>query len=428
MLYILYMSFDLNIDNYTRHELIEMFELPEHFDRNIVEIKEAKLRDNIINNKQIKKDTQIQTINFLTKAKNIILNETKQQNKSFQQKIEDFYNSSYELKTSKLDNPQEHMVQLRPEKPYLSSFPSEFFPGIINPLKKRTIRKNLNIDTRFRENYYANSSTNFNLSLPTNFNDVLQMQLTAIELPITFYAVSKQYGNNYFTIIVHLSDNTSESKVINIPDGNYTQQTIMDIINTQLSFSSTPFSYISFIVNLSGTHTGSAQTLVGLNATHPLPPSTTVTSFELNFQYDKFGIDDRNTPLPLKLGWALGFRNGVYVGNVNYVSEGVVDMTGPKYLFLVVDDYNTSVNNGFFSAFNSSVLNKNILARISLQASPFNILEQNNLNIVTTPREYFGPININNLTIQLLDEYGRIVDLNNMDYSFCLSLITVYDI
>ena len=422
------MSFDLNIDNYTRHELIEMFELPEHFDRNIVEIKEAKLRDNIINNKQIKKDTQIQTINFLTKAKNIILNETKQQNKSFQQKIEDFYNSSYELKTSKLDNPQEHMVQLRPEKPYLSSFPSEFFPGIINPLKKRTIRKNLNIDTRFRENYYANSSTNFNLSLPTNFNDVLQMQLTAIELPITFYAVSKQYGNNYFTIIVHLSDNTSESKVINIPDGNYTQQTIMDIINTQLSFSSTPFSYISFIVNLSGTHTGSAQTLVGLNATHPLPPSTTVTSFELNFQYDKFGIDDRNTPLPLKLGWSLGFRNGVYVGNVNYVSEGVVDMTGPKYLFLVVDDYNTSVNNGFFSAFNSSVLNKNILARISLQASPFNILEQNNLNIVTTPREYFGPININNLTIQLLDEYGRIVDLNNMDYSFCLSLITVYDI
>ena len=423
------MSFDLNIDNYTRHELIEMFELPEHFDRNIVEIKEAKLRDNIINNKQIKKDTQIQTINFLTKAKNIILNETKQQNKSFQQKIEDFYNSSYELKTSKLDDPHGHMIERRPEKPYLSSFPSEFFPGIINPLKKRTIKKNLNIDTRFRDNYYANSSTNFNLALPTNFNDVVQMQLASIELPTTFYAISKQYGNNYFTIKVNLSDNTSKSKVINIPDGNYTQQTIMDIINTQLSLSSTPFSYISFIVNLSGTHTGSAQTLVGLNATHPpVPPNPSVTSFELNFQYDRFGVDDRNTPLPLKLGWVLGFRNGVYVGNVNYVSEAVVDTTGPKYLFLVVDDYTSSVNNGFFSAFNSSVLNKNILARISMQASPFNVLQQNNLNVLTTPREYFGPININNLTIQLLDEYGRIVDLNNMDYSFCLTLTTVYDI
>jgi hypothetical protein len=321
------------------------------------------------------------------------------------------------------------MIERRPEKPYLSSFPSEFFPGIINPLKKRTIKKNLNIDTRFRDNYYANSSTNFNLALPTNFNDVVQMQLASIELPTTFYAISKQYGNNYFTIKVNLSDNTSKSKVINIPDGNYTQQTIMDIINTQLSLSSTPFSYISFIVNLSGTHTGSAQTLVGLNATHPpVPPNPSVTSFELNFQYDRFGVDDRNTPLPLKLGWVLGFRNGVYVGNVNYVSEAVVDTTGPKYLFLVVDDYTSSVNNGFFSAFNSSVLNKNILARISMQASPFNVLQQNNLNVLTTPREYFGPININNLTIQLLDEYGRIVDLNNMDYSFCLTLTTVYDI
>ena len=423
------MSFDLNIDNYTRHELIEMFELPEQFDRNIVEIKEAKLRDSITNNKQIKKETQVQTINFLTKAKNIILNESKQQNTSLQQKIEDFYNSSYELKTSKLDDSQEHMVQLRPEKPYLSSYPSEFFPGIINPLKKRTIRKNLNIDTRFRDNYYANSSTNFNLALPTNFNDVVQMQLTAIELPTTFYAVSKQYGNNYFTITVNLSNGTSDSKVINIPDGNYTQQTIMDIINTQLSLSSIPFSYISFIVNLSGTQTGSGQTLVGLNTTYPSPaPTPSITSFELNFQFDRFGIDDRNTPLPLKLGWVLGFRNGIYVGNLNYVSEGIVDTSGPKYLFLVVDDYNASANNGFFSAFNSSVLNKNILARISMQTTPFNILEQNNLNIVTTPREYFGPININNLTIQLLDEYGRIVDLNNMDFSFNLSLITVYDI
>jgi len=422
------MSFDLNIDNYTRHELIEMFELPEYFDRNIVEIKEAKLRDNIINNKQIKKDTQIQTINFLTKAKNIILKE-QPHNSPLERKIENFYNSSYELKSSKLEDPQEHMVQLRPEKPYLSSYPSEFFPGIINPLKKRTIRKNLNIDTRFRDNYYANSSTNFNLTLPTNFNDVVQMQLTSIELPTTFYAISKQYGNNYFTIKLDLSDDTSESKVINIPDGNYTQYTIMEIINTQLSLSSTYFTYISFIINLTGGHTGSAQTLVGLNPSYTAAtPSPSITSIELNFQYDRFGMDDRNTPLPLKLGWVLGFRNGVYTGNLNYVSEAVVDTTGPRYLFLVVDDYTSSVNNGFFSAFNSSVLNKNIIARISMQANLFNVLEQNNLNIVTTPREYFGPVNINNLTIQLLDEYGRIVDLNNMDFSFCLNLVTVYDI
>jgi len=27
-----------------------------------------------------------------------------------------------------------------------------------------------------------------------------------------------------------------------------------------------------------------------------------------------------------------------------------------------------------------------------------------------------------------LDEYGRIIDLNNMDYSFCLTMETIYEL
>ena len=411
------MNFDLNIENYNRDELIEMFELPSNFDKNIVEIKEARLKDNIINNKEINKETQVQTLNFLLKAKNIILNDSQpQKNGILQQKIEDFYNSSYELKTSKLEDREEHMVQVRPEKPYLSSYPSEFFPGIINPIKKRTIKKNLNIDTKFRENYYTSSASNFNFSLPINFNDVLQMQLASIELPTTYYVVSKQYGNNFFSITV----DANLPVVINIPDGNYTQSTIMDAINSQLLLAPAPYNDVNFVVNLTN-GTGSGQTLVGFSVgAH--------TILELNFQADRYGVSDRNTPLPLKFGWTLGFRNGIYTGNFNYVSEGVVDITGPKYFFLVVDDYNNSVNNNFYSAFNSSILNKNILARISLQANTFSVLEQNNLSLVTTPREYFGPVNIQTMNVQLLDEYGRIVDLNNMDFSFCVTLTTVYDL
>jgi len=414
------MNFDLNIENYNRDELIEMFELPQNFDRNIIEIKEAKLKDSIINNREINKETQVKTLNFLMKAKNIILNDSQpQKNSPLQEKIFDFYNSSYELKTSKLEDKEEHMIQIRPEKPYLSSYPSEFFPGVINPIKKRTIRKNLNIDTKFRENYYTSSASNFNFVLPISINNVLQMQLASIELPTTYYAVSKQYGNNFFSITV----DASASIVINIPDGNYDQLTIMDAINNQLSLAGAPFSNVVFTINITNGTTGSGQTLVGFSDS-----TSGHTKLEVNFQADRFGISDRNTPLPLKFGWTLGFRNGIYVGNKNYVSEGVVDVTGPKYLFLVVDDYTNNVNNNFYSAFNSSILNKNILSRISLQANTFNVLEQNNLSLITTPREYFGPVNINNLTIQLLDEYGRIVDLNNMDFSFCLNLTTVYDL
>ena len=124
----------------------------------------------------------------------------------------------------------------------------------------------------------------------------------------------------------------------------------------------------------------------------------------------------------------MGFRQGFYENAFTYVSEGIVNLIGPRYMYLVVDDYNNNVNDGFYAAFNSSILNKNILARISLQGSVFNLSSQNNLNLITTPRQYFGPVDIQKLNIQLLDEYGRVLDLNNMDYSFCLSFQTIYDL
>jgi hypothetical protein len=413
------MSFDLKIENYSKDELIEMFQLPNDFDKNIVEIKESHLKNSILNNTEINNETKQNTLKFIVKAKNIILNDNPSVNKTpLQTKIEDFYNSSYKLKSSKLEDTHEHMIQVRPENPYLSSYPSEFFPGVINPLKKRTIKKNLNIDSRFRENYYTSAASNFNIILPININDVVQMQLATIELPTTYYVVSKQYGNNFFTITA----NDLTSQVITIPDGNYDENTIMIAINNQLSLLPSPYNQILFGINLVNGNTGSGQTIVGFTNL------SGNTSLSLDFQADKNGLDDKGTPLPLKFGWILGFRNGKYVNNLNYVSEGVVDTSGPKYFFLVVDDYKNNVNNNFYAAFNSSILNKNILARISLQANIFSVLEQNNLALITTPREYFGPVDIQNLTIQLLDEYGRIVDLNNMDFSFCLTLTTSYDL
>ena len=434
------MPFDLNIENYTKDELAQMFELPIGYDKNTIEIKEAKLKDTILTNNEIDKETQRQTINFIVKAKNILImsgdksrgdksqGDKSQNHEGFKEKVSDFFNSSYDLKPTKLEDPNDHMIQVRPDRPYTSSYPSEYFTGLINPLKKKTIRKQLNIDTRFRDNYFGNMSTNFNVTLPTNFNNVLSLQLSAIELPTSYYNISKQYGNNFFTITLTTAT-TSESGVVFIPSGNYSASSIVTIINAKLALlkvsTGEPFDEIVFKENIS-LGTGSAQTLVGLATI------TTVTSFTLNFQADKSGNEDFGTPLPMKLGWLMGFRNGIYENNLNYVSEGVIDMNGLRYVYLVIDDHNNNVNNGFYSAFNSSILHKNIMARISVQTtalSPnFSIFTLNNLNLLTLPREYFGPVNLLTLNIQLLDEYGRIVDLNNMDFSFCLTLTTAYDI
>ena len=414
------MNFDLNIKNYKKNELIEMFDLPPNYGSELVDIKEAKLREGILKNKEIKNEVRMKTIYFLTEAKKILLGDIYQKVEHVKEKAQDYFNSIYDLKSVKIDDADnEHMVQVRENRPYLSSFPSEFFPGVINPIKRRINKQNLNIDTRFRENYYSSPSTNFNITLPLVINNVLTMQLSAIELPTTFYNISKQFGNNFFTLIVN-----DVAQVVNIADGNYTYTGIVNLLNTTMTNIGGDFQYIVFGININNNN-GSGQMFVGINS---LPSPSPVTSFSLNFQADRNGIDDRNTPLPLKLGWTFGFRNGIYENNVNYVSEGIVDLLGPRYIYLVVDDFNNNVNNSFYSAFNSSILNKNILARISLQANTFNIFTENNLNIVTTPRQYFGPVKLQNLNIQLLDEYGRVMDLNNMDYSFALSFQTAYDL
>ena len=381
-----------------------MFDLPSNYDKVMVDVKESKFRDSITNDRTISSDVQTKTLYFINQAKNML-----------KEKAQHFIGSSFELKPTLTTN--DTMVQKRPETPYSSSYPSEFFQGTINPLKKRTNRKNLNIDTRFRENYYANPSTNFNMTLPMNFNDVLSMQLSAVEIPTTFYNVSKQLGNNFFSLIIG-----NETRVVAIPSGNYNLGGITAIINERISLLDASCSEIIFEINTSAGN-GSGQMMVGLK------PGSSVTVYSIDFQTDKGGNEDRNTPLPLKLGWMMGFRNGKYEGNTNYVSEGIVDVSGPRYLYLAIDDHNNNVNNGFFSAFNASLLNKNVLARISLKnTSSLGVFSENNYNLVTSPREYFGPVNLQNLNIQLLDEYGRIVDLNNMDFSFCLTLTTAYDL
>jgi hypothetical protein len=428
------MNFDLNIGNYSKEELEEILELPTNYDENIIQMKETKLRENIMNDISISSNIKSKTLGFISNIKNIlVLNVNKKNidsNTNFGTKIESLaksYNNIYNLnkdlkKSDTVDSGSTYIIK-QPPTPYGQSSPSEFYQGTINPLNKRILRQNINIDTRFRENYYATQSSNFHLDLPIRLTQVVSLQLSALELPSTFYSISKVFGNNYFVISLPVSSNI-EPLIVTIPDGNYGYIELQDYINGFLLNAPAAYNTIQFLVDMNtpgGTGSGGSGKMV-------VGSTSGTVAFSLNFQTDRYGNEDKQTPLPLKLGWLMGFREGYYENNVTYVSEGLVDLLGPRYIYLVVDDFNNNVSDGFYGAFTSSILNKNILARITLQGSVFNIIAQNNLMLVTTSRQYFGPVDIQKMQIQLLDEYGRILDLNNMDYSFCLSFQTVYDL
>jgi len=410
-------NFDLNIANYKKDELEEIFSLsPGKYDVELVEIKCSQLRNNIIYDSSVEESIRKKTAIFLEEAKKLLVSQLN--SSQFLKKLGTAYNINHDLQSTPVIEAGETFIIDKPKTSFGNSYPSEFYPGIINPLKKRTTRQNLNIDTRFRDNYYGSSSSNFHFDLPIKFSDVMQLQLSSFEMPFSYFNISKQMGNNFFSIT--LDSYPSTPVIITVPDGNYTPTGLVAYLNNFVNGPNILNGKIQFIYNIDPAENGSGQLIIGsLGGTG---------KFTLTFNSDIFGNPDTINPLPLKLGWMLGFRNGSYSGNNNYISEGLIDLTGPKYLYLVVDDYNNNVNNGFYSAFNASILNKNILARISFQPNPFGNLAQNNFSLITTPRQYFGPVDIQKLKIQLLDEYGRVIEMNNMDYSFCLTLVSVYDI
>ena len=162
----------------------------------------------------------------------------------------------------------------------------------------------------------------------------------------------------------------------------------------------------------------------------------TIRKFNIDWRIEK--NKDRN--IQLNMGWMLGYREEYYSYDTKYieVSKVNVDNTygfggesmfkplSTNYIFLSVNDYNNNFTPSLLSPFSVSTFNdNNILAKINTLDGK-TIYNSGNYNI-NSVRQYFGPINIKKLEIKLLDEFGRVIDLNNLDYSFTLALEILYD-
>lgn len=276
---------------------------------------------------------------------------------------------------------------------------AKYKDGTLNELYKKTVDRSITIDTRFRDNYFKTSASDYTINLPSPLNDVLELDVAQLQIPRSWYSISEALGNNYFY---------ADGSPVVIPDGNYDASMMMQAINN--------ITNITIDVN-PDTGTGTNKTIFD-----------TATQVNFNLTFDGKSID--NTPLPLKLGWILGFRQGEYKTTNNpIVSEGQFDAYGPRYLYLAIDDFNHNTMSDHYSALNSSIINKKIIASFSLlsHSDKPNGQDSNYYSkMVSFVRQYTGPVNINRLKIQLLDEYGRVLDLNNMDFSFILKFKSLY--
>jgi hypothetical protein len=282
------------------------------------------------------------------------------------------------------------------------------------------------IDSRYRDNYYETSSTNFSLSnLGQSLKNVVELKLSEIEFPNTWYPFSTDLGNVSFQFIYKADlEAGNEYTTITITSGVYHYSDLIDAINLALANA--------------GITTVTCKINVTLNPTHGSisgQGSVTFASDEGGDQFNLrfFGIDesissDRNLFLAQKkLGWSLGFRNITpdYYSTLStsYTSEGLMDTVVLRYFYVVINEQISSGVNSHITPICSNmniVKYANIIARLSSNGAPFSVNNSNGLSLYSDTRKYHGPIDISKLDIKIINEFGDVININNMDLSLTL--------
>jgi hypothetical protein len=295
-----------------------------------------------------------------------------------------------------------------------NSFTNSVAPGDLNSIKRITQLTNLNLNSCFRNNYYASNPCDFQYFIPTEIKNVLSMRLASIEIPNAWYLFSNMKKNNTFKIqICHC--NEDYTYVIQVPDGNYDSDTLQNYLNTTYFYEAEKddaLKYIKFSID-----PYSFKSLFELTKNHPQ-----------GFKYSIEFVENINQNIMNSMGWTLGFRLGKYENITGKLqSEALFDAGGDRYIYMSITDYQYNNNMSNIVGFDKSMLNEDIIAKIPIVNGKLSVVIDETQNPLAKSRKYNGPVNLARLHIKILDKFGKVIDFNNMDYSFTLELEVLYE-
>ena len=406
------------------------------------------------------------------------------------------------------------------ERKYLNNPGGEVQQGANNPIFRQTKQKVVSIDSHFRDNLLysssttysldgsgncettinndesipPSSSTDFTIEFPEPITNVISIHLKSFEIPTSWYVFNEKEGTSYFDISCN-----GVQQTIQIPDGNYKYQGVIDISNNlQNTLKDAIDSAFGGSSSVSVNENTFKLTIADVSGNDAFD----LIFFETNQNYNNLCSNKQTRDH--NLGWLLGFRKSSYSGASSYTAESCIDVFGTKVLYISFDDFNTNYdgqlylsnsnisskkieklptyyNKNFCNSDGSPTINGN---NVSLNGGNINntgipqkltkaqvftveqILEQQlrhevDRNYHTLPndiigrisvpitrsaglvgsliwlnspetdlteyrRDYFGPATIKRVHVKLLDDRGNVVDLNNMDWSFALSIKQFY--
>jgi hypothetical protein len=391
----------------------------------------------------------------------------------------------------------------------------------LNPTLKNTITRLINLDSQFRQytNGINSTSTEYTLDLSDTLKDVLSIRLFSYQIPYSWYVIAA--GRNCFCIV--FEDNTIVP--VAVPPGNYSSNAFVTALNKAFVDASFNFPTADLPVSYNSSNGKITMNLTDgsyndLDPVRVVPITSTTKIVFYDFKnIASCGIQcytTGNNYLNNTMGWLMGYRDPFeLVKSSGNTATAILDLNGPKYLILALDDYNQNhVNNGLVSitelsstlalpdyynkslpytcsdatnnldellasdeganglliagkyqsgynpsqvvlpsaprtltrsqiyTINEILKNKNnntnylskapttsdIMAIVPFKTSgnTGSLLVEFGSSLQSNIRTYFGPVNIERMSVRLLDDKGNLLDLNGGDWCFTLICECLY--
>jgi len=367
-------NIDTNINNYTLYELLLILDLNSESD--IDEIKDAS--DYFISKYDKKKDPKM--TNFFRDVKSKLLNyygdlinenDNEPNDAEFtpsQIQTSNWIQNQYLKQSNKTQNNKiterkqkidvyanQHVPMNKEQLGINNNYNVEVAQDVLNPNLKNITSRFINLDSQFRQptGGVESSSTDYTLDLSEPLNNVLSLRLYSVQIPYTWYSVDVYYGNTCFWIIT--DENTTVT--ISVPSGNYSTTQFVTELNS--CFSSKGFTNLTIPGTITPVSFNSNNGKITINLynykyngiTFNTNNTYQIIFFDVTGQLtcgstncNQININNINQTL----GWLMGYRSPyIYLDISGNTAPSLIDLYGPKYLILSIDDYNQNhINNG----------------------------------------------------------------------------------
>ena len=306
----------------------------------------------------------------------------------------------------------------------------------LNPNLTNITSRIIILDSQFRQaaGGVEAAATDYTLDLSEPLTDVLSLRLYSIQIPYTWYTIDEQFGNTCMWV----THNRVDFQIF-IEPGNYTKEEFQVTINDaflKAGFTN-PIEGEGGVVQPVSINKNNGKTTINLNgyidpngeiinglltneATDVNSPFLTFFDFRRQLKCESStACYTTETTFASCLGWLMGYRLPIIsvLANGN-TSIAPIDLYGPKYFILILDDFNQNhINNGLISI--TELPTKLDLPKYFTPDMPVNCtrVSNNNTNLTVpfniTPEESIAlginPENIGNLIMEKVNfAYGDI--------------------